>query len=123
MLGSDRSRRRRLVQKAATTVIAIYIVVLGCRQIPVDEAAPVLTPSAGSGATAARLESGRSIYVSEAKCAHCHSPKPVYEHTADQWAKEILPRMGKKAKLAPDEYDSVLAYVTAGAQLPRKGNN
>src|SRR5262249_51961354 len=113
----------RLARQAGVLVGLIIAFSFGCRHVPVEQAAPVLAPPTGSSVAAASLEAGRAIYVSAAKCAHCHSPKPVYEHTADEWAKNILPRMGKSAKLTPDEYDSVLAYVTAGSQVSRKGTN
>jgi hypothetical protein len=83
--------------------------------MPVEKAAPVVTPTPGSGTSAKQVESGRAIYVSETKCAQCHSPKPVYNYSADKWAKDILPRMGKKCKLMADEYSDVLAYVTAAS--------
>jgi hypothetical protein len=97
--------------------VVLFIAFLGCRHVPVDKAAPVLSPSPGSAVTAEQLKAGREIYVSAAKCAHCHSPKPVYEHSADEWARNILPKMAKNSKLSPDEYQSVLAYVTAGSQV------
>ena len=94
----------------------ILIALGGCRHVPADQAAPVLTAAAGSDAAAGRLAAGRAVYVGEAKCARCHSPKPVYEYTSTEWAGAILPRMAKKSKLTADEYESVLAYVTTGAR-------
>lgn len=105
--------------RVAMVVILLIALGLACNHVPVEQAAPVLTPSPGSGATVAQLDAGRAIYVSEAKCARCHSPKPVYEYAVVQWTKEILPRMGKKSKLTTDEYANVLAYVTAGSQSQR----
>jgi hypothetical protein len=108
--------RVHLNRSSVRAVFLLLALAIGCRQAPVEQAAPVLTPAPGTGVSGARLDAGRAIYVSEAKCARCHNPKPVYEHTADQWAKDILPRMAQKSKLSTDEYDSVLAYVTAGSQ-------
>ena len=123
MTHCERDGRLRYLRRAVAATAATFVLALGCRHVPVEQAAPMLSPPTGSGVTAASLDAGRAIYVSEAKCAHCHSPKPVYEHSADEWAKNILPRMGKKAKLSPDEYDSVLAYVSAGSQSSKRGSN
>ncbi len=100
---------------AGGMLVLLLALPLACHHIPVEKAAPLVSPPAGSSVTAKQLETGRAIYVSESKCAQCHSPKPVYEYSADKWAHDILPRMGKKCKLMADEYDNVLAYVTAAS--------
>lgn len=88
-----------------------------CRQVPVDVAAP--RPRATEGIDAARLESGRAIYISAEKCASCHQPKPVCSYSSPRWSEKILPKMAKKAEFNPAEYADVLAYVTSpAAQTP-----
>ena len=118
MTRTDCSYTHGFRQRACCSfVLLLAIAAHGCSHVPVDQAAPVLVPSAGSSATAERLDAGRAVYIGETKCARCHNPKPVYEYTAKDWSGSILPRMAKKAKLTPDEYESVLAYVTAGSQM------
>ena len=95
--------------------LAVFIPV-ACQQMPIDQAAPKLTPTPESGIPAMKLDAGREVYVSRQKCAGCHSPKPVFEYTAERWTNKILPGMGLKAKLNPDDYAAVLAYVTTGAK-------
>jgi hypothetical protein len=113
---SDYRRVRRFCRNICGVAVLSFAVAFGCRFVPIEERAPRLTPPPGSSVTAERLNSGRTIYLSENKCASCHNPKSVREYTAEEWEKNILPRMGKKAKLTPDEYDSVLAYVAIGSQ-------
>ena len=123
MLYSGRYTRTHASHWAAAAALLLFLVVVGCRHVALEDAAPYVVPTAGSRVSAESVESGRAVYVSETKCAHCHSPKPVYDHTPQEWAKNILPRMGKKAKLSQEEYDDVLAYVTMGSQTLRKGTN
>jgi len=115
MLRFDRNGRC-LVRRAGVSVAAAIAIALGCRGVSIDDVAPVLKPAPGADVTAERLAAGRSIYISETKCAGCHNPKQVHAHTADEWSTVILPRMAKKAKLSSDEYENVLAYVTAGSR-------
>jgi mono/diheme cytochrome c family protein len=88
-------------------------VTLGCRQVPVETAAPRTERIGAAQDQIARLEAGRSIYTDREKCARCHKPKPVADHNAEEWANSILPKMARKAKLSSSEYDEVLAYVLA----------
>lgn len=98
-------------------VVLVLVGLAGCRHVPPEVAAPM--PSAADPAVAAKLETGRAIYLSSGQCARCHSAKPVYEHTPQEWREKILPGMAKKAKLNQTEYDAVLAYVTSpAAQTP-----
>ena len=110
------------VKKWILGALILGIAAIGCTQMPIDKAAPMLSPTPESGVPAAKLEAGREVYVSRQKCAGCHGPKPVFEYTAEQWSKKILPEMGKKAKLNSDDYAVVLAYVTAGAKVVKTGN-
>jgi mono/diheme cytochrome c family protein len=89
------------------------IVTLGCRQVPVETAAPRTERIGVPQDQIARLEAGRTIYTDREKCARCHKPKPVADHNAEEWTNSILPKMAKKAKLSSSEYDEVLAYVLA----------
>lgn len=96
-----------------TTAGALALVlgiVQGCATVPANVAAPV-PPS--NVADHSSLASGRNVYVSFLKCAMCHRPKPVSDYSAETWADEILPRMSKKARLSPQQYADVLAYVTS----------
>jgi mono/diheme cytochrome c family protein len=80
----------------------------------------VLTPGPDSRASEEDLEAGRAIYVSKEKCARCHSPKPVYNYSAKDWKKAILPVMATKAKLRPEEYEVLAEYVAAGSHAKPK---
>ena len=124
MLYSGRYTRTYASHWAVAAAMLLFLVIVGCRNhVSLDDAAPLVVPPADSRVSSDSLDAGRAIYVSETKCARCHSPKPVYDHTPQEWAKNILPRMGQKAKLSPEEYDCVLAYVTTGSQTLRKGTN
>ena len=101
--------------------IALLLVLsLSCTQVPREVAAPVLMPEPGSRFTEEDLEAGRAIYVSKEKCARCHSPKPVYNYSAKDWKKAILPVMADMTKLKPEEYEALAAYVTAGSNAKPK---
>lgn len=82
-----------------------------CQTVPVDIAAP--KPPASVATEESQLERGRAIYVSFFKCGLCHRPKPVYDYDVEQWSEDILPRMAKNARLKPEDYEAVLAYVTS----------
>ncbi|MFN7732531.1 MAG: hypothetical protein ACK5OB_11555 [Pirellula sp.] len=82
----------------------------GCTLVPTKTAAPV---PATDTIDHSSLVAGRRIYVSLLKCGMCHRPKPVSDYSAQAWAEDILPRMSKKAKLSPQQYSDVLAYVTS----------
>lgn len=85
-------------------------VLQGCSAVPTHIAAPI--PSQDT-AQRSSLESGRKIYLSLLKCAMCHRPKPVSDYSVEYWTEDILPRMSKKARLTPQQYADVLAYVTS----------
>lgn len=95
------------------TMLFCCIALMSCRQTSVDVVAP--RPNGADASIAARLESGRAIYVSEAKCTRCHRPKPVCDYSPEKWTEKVLPKMAKMAKLTQREYDDVLAYVTSSA--------
>lgn len=90
-------------------LVAILGIIQGCATVPASIAAPM--PSANVAGNSS-LASGRKTYVSLMKCAMCHRPKQVSDYSAETWADDILPRMSKKARLSPQEYANVLAYVT-----------
>ncbi len=106
-------------KKWVVVAITLGVAGLGCAQMPIDRAAPLLTPTAESGVPAAKLEAGREVYISRQKCAACHVPKPVFEYTAEQWTQRILPDMATKAKLNSNDYAVVQAYVAAGAKAAK----
>lgn len=78
--------------------------------VPANVAAPVPPENVADHSS---LASGRKVYVSFLKCGMCHRPKPVSDYSAEMWAEDILPRMSKKARLTPEQYADVLAYVTS----------
>ena len=100
--------------KSARLVVLLcltVLILLGCQSVPVRIAAP--NPPGGYAGGKSELEKGRAIYVSMLKCAMCHRPKPVYEYDVAQWTEEILPKMATKARLNPEQYRAVHAYVTS----------
>ena len=105
LLGSGGLRARWL---AALVMILGFI--QGCATVPANIAAPIPPEHVVGHAS---LAAGRKTYVSLFKCAMCHRPKPVSDYSAEAWAEEILPKMSKKARLSPQEYADVLAYVKA----------
>jgi mono/diheme cytochrome c family protein len=88
---------------------------VGLKSVPVEAAAPPVSRLESSGAYTRQLESGREIYIGQ--CARCHKPMPIQEFAMDDWTAEIIPRMAKKAKITPDETESLTAYVVAVKRL------
>lgn len=82
----------------------------GCSVVPTKIAAPIPSPDRIEHSS---LMAGRKVYVSLLKCAMCHRPKSVSDYSAQTWTDDILPKMSKKAKLTPQQYADVLAYVTS----------
>ncbi len=67
------------------------------------------------------LETGRLIFTSSHKCAHCHRPKPIVDYSPEYWKESIMPRMAKKAKLSEVEEQYLMAYImTAHDAIPRR---
>jgi mono/diheme cytochrome c family protein len=93
--------------------LTVVLGLIGCRSVPVEVAAPTTDKLAIPPGQLARVEAGRAIYTGTQKCARCHKPKPVSDHTADEWSNSILPRMSRKAKLTDVERQDVLEYVLA----------
>ncbi|MBL8891435.1 MAG: cytochrome c [Planctomycetaceae bacterium] len=110
-----KSVSRSYVAVVTTGVVAVGLgIVQGCATMPATAPANVAAPVPPTNvADHSTLASGRKIYVSFLKCAMCHRPKPVSDYSAEMWAEDILPRMAKKARLSPEQYADVLAYVTA----------
>jgi hypothetical protein len=101
-------------------VIGIAVVAattLGCGTVPVELAAPGVERLHAPIARVGELETGRVIYTSRQKCARCHSPKPVTDHTAAEWSETILPRMAKRAKLSDLERQYVLNYIITARSI------
>jgi hypothetical protein len=103
------------VRQACGWLALLLVFTLSCTQVPLEIAAPVVTPEPDSRGSEEDLEAGRAIYISKEKCARCHSPKPVYNYSAKDWKKTILPVMADMTKLKPEEYEVLAAYVTAGS--------
>jgi hypothetical protein len=106
--------KRKIAPLANKILLGIGLMVLGivqgCSMVPTKTLAPLpSTDTVGNSS----LIAGRKIYVSLLKCAMCHRPKSVSDYSAQIWADDILPRMSKKAKLSPQQYADVLAYVTS----------
>ncbi|MEO1618937.1 MAG: hypothetical protein AAFV88_24010 [Planctomycetota bacterium] len=107
----------RKLALALAFLLPLALFAAGCSSIPTGVAAPV--PLQGYGDGSSQVEKGRATYVSFLKCAMCHRPKPVYDYDVETWRDDILPRMSKKARLNPEQYNAVLAYVTSDiAQTP-----
>lgn len=90
---------------------------LGCRTVPLELAAPEVAHLNAPVARVGELETGRLIYISRQKCAHCHRPKPVTEHTAAEWTETIMPREAKRAKLSDIEQQYVLNYILTARSI------
>ena len=88
---------------------------IGLKRVPVEQAAPPVSQLGPLGARTGQLEAGRAIYTGQ--CAHCHNPMPIQEFAINDWTGGIIPRMAKKAKLTPDETESLVAYIVAAKQL------
>lgn len=88
-------------------------VMQGCTAVPTNLAAPIPSQDVDGHAS---LASGRKIYVSFMKCAMCHRPKPMSDYSLGTWTEDILPRMSKKARLSPQQYADVLAYIASNTQ-------
>jgi mono/diheme cytochrome c family protein len=82
--------------------------------VPVDQLAPLVGQIAVDPANVPEYEIGRAIYVT--RCAKCHGVKPVNAYAAQDWASRIMPKMARKAKLTPEERETVLAYVLAARE-------
>ncbi len=91
-------------------IIFILGISQGCASVPANIAAPIPPVNIPDHTS---LAAGRKTYVSLMKCAMCHRPKPTSDYSAETWTEDILPKMSKKARLSPQEYADVLAYVTA----------
>ena len=96
-----------------TLVIWVLTALAGCRSVPVEQAAPLTERLGVPADQVAHIEAGRAIYTDSGKCARCHRPKPIQDHSAQEWTESILPRMARKAKLSTDEKQNLREYVLA----------
>jgi mono/diheme cytochrome c family protein len=108
---------RVLRRRGAIGCIVVAATILGCRAVPVELAAPEVQRLNAPIARVGELETGRVIYTSRQKCARCHQPKRVTDHTAADWSETILPRMAKKAKLSDLERQYVLNYILTARSI------
>jgi len=93
----------------------------GPKQVPLDQVAPPVSLLGAPDEThASQWEAGRAIYVGA--CASCHKPKPIQEFAIDQWNDKIVPGMSLKAKLAPEQTQSLAEYVMAVKRFQLVGN-
>jgi len=61
---------------------------------------------------------GRKLYV--AKCAKCHKFYDPAKYTDAEWAM-WMEKMGKKAKLKPDQKEMLARYIEETLRAPRTG--
>ena len=97
------------------------VVAVGCHSFPyyvgpnqgsVNQSAPPVSQLGAPDETyASQWEAGRAIYVGA--CASCHKPKPIQDFDIDQWKGKIIPGMSVKAKLTPEQTQSLADYVMA----------
>ncbi len=93
---------------------AILLGMVGCHTVSVEQLAPPVDQITVDPSNVGQYQRGREIYVS--RCAKCHAVKPVNAFAAQDWAGRIMPKMAKKAKLTPEEKETVLAYVLAARE-------
>ena len=93
---------------------AILLGMAGCHTVSVEQLAPPVEQITVDPSNVGQYQRGREIYVS--RCAKCHAVKPVNAFAAQDWAGRIMPKMAKKAKLTPEEKETVLAYVLAARE-------
>ena len=65
---------KRLTPRVAWTAVALLATFVGCKSVPVDQAAPVVALPGADSVQASTLEAGRSIYVHESPGATPPSP-------------------------------------------------
>lgn len=83
---------------------------IGLKRVSPTQAAPAVKMlSTADQDSIKTLEAGRKIYTSQ--CVRCHSCMPIQDFTTEEWMNSIIPRMAAKAKLTPDETNSLKTYV------------
>ncbi len=107
---------KRLTPRVAWTAVALLSTFVGCKSVPVEQAAPVVALPGADSVQASTLEAGRSIYIHE--CGKCHTPKPVTAYTMDRWNLKILPLMTKWVRLSPEQTQTLTSYILAVHQNP-----
>jgi hypothetical protein len=113
---APRTRRRSRDGRRVVICVGLFVSAWGCRSLPVDVAAPTVERLEVPRSRVAQLETGRTIYTSVHKCARCHSPKSVVNHTPTEWTEHILPKESQRAKLSGLELDYLTAYVLAACE-------
>lgn len=99
--------------RAFAALASVATIFGGCQSL--NNYPPPVTPnmakaSKRSGVTLAKLEQGRSLYVS--RCIECHVLPAVSQYPAEKWPR-IVDWMGERASLKPAEREAVTAYVLA----------
>ncbi|MGO9108602.1 MAG: hypothetical protein ACLP9L_05150 [Thermoguttaceae bacterium] len=93
---------------------------VGPKQVPVNQAAPPVSQLASPDTMhTSQWEAGRATYLGE--CANCHKPKPIQEFAIDDWESKIIPGMAVKAKLTPEQTQSLAGYIMAVKRLQLLG--
>ena len=106
------------------------MVVVGCQSFPYlvglnpgpakQDAPPVSQLDPPDATYASQWEAGRALYVGD--CVQCHKPKPIQDFAIDQWKGKIIPRMSGKAKLTPEQTQSLTDYIMAVKRSQLIGN-
>jgi len=124
------ARRNSLLALFAAVVAAgcqSFPYLAGPKQEPINQTAPPVSQLGAPDETyTSQWEAGRAIYVGA--CTSCHQPKPIRDIAIDQWKEKIIPRMSAKAKLTPEQSQSLEEYVMAvkrsqlvGGEHPKSG--
>ncbi len=103
------------------------VVAVGCESFPywagpkpVPVAPPVSQLASPDATHTSQWEAGRAIYIGE--CAGCHKPKPIQDFAIDEWKGKIIPDESVKAKLTPEQTQSLAAYIMAVKRLQLLGS-
>jgi len=108
----DARRRFLLALLAAAVGCQSLTHLVGPKQESVNQAAPPVSQLGAPDETyASAWESGRATYVGG--CASCHKPKPIQEFGIAEWKDKIIPGMSVKAKLTPEQTQSLADYIMA----------
>ncbi|MGA2256538.1 MAG: hypothetical protein ABSG53_17970 [Thermoguttaceae bacterium] len=109
------ARRNFLLALLAAALVAgcqSFPYLVGPKQESVNQTAPPVSQLGAPDEThASQWEAGRALYVG--KCASCHKLKPIQEFAIDNWNSKIIPGMSVKAKLTPEQTQSLSDYIMA----------
>jgi hypothetical protein len=103
-----------LIVRRLVTLLPLAVALAGCAgQLPLPVAADAARASVRwPGTTVANLQRGRELYVN--RCSGCHALYRPQTFPADKW-RGIVVEMTDRSKLAPDDAETVIRYLTAAA--------